>query len=307
MKILLTGGGGMVGKNFLEYTRNQNFEILSPSSKQLNLLDFDKVTEFIGLNRPDVVIHAAGMVGGIQSNIENPVSFLISNAEMGINLIKASKLNGVKYFLNIASSCMYPRDAENPLKEEYILNGQLEPTNEGYALAKILVTRLCEYVNKEHANYHYKTIIPCNLYGKYDKFEPQKSHMLPAVIRKIHLAKINNLPEVEIWGDGHARREFMYAEDLADFINFAVSNIESLPQNINIGLGYDYTINEYYHKVSEVIGFKGDFIHDLTKPTGMRQKVVDISKVSKMGWKPKTSLLEGIRKSYNYYKENINE
>ena len=305
LKILITGSNGMVGKNIAEYKDAQKYTLLSPSSKELNLLNRLSVDEYIKLNMPDIIIHCAGIVGGIQANMANPVQFLVDNTQMGLNIIMASKEAGIKKFINMSSSCMYPREAINPLGEELILKGELEPTNEGYALAKITSTRLCEYINKEDDSFKYKTVIPCNLYGKYDKFDPKHSHMLPAVIKKIHEAKINNQEELDIWGDGTARREFMYAEDLADFIYFALENFESMPQNINVGLGKDYTINEYYKAIAEVIGYKGDFVHDLTKPIGMKQKLIDDAKLTAFGWKYKTSLNDGIKKIYEYYLNEV--
>lgn len=302
MKILLTGGSGMVGKNILENKAASNHVILSPNSKELNLLSYSDIYKYINSHEPDLVIHAAGKVGGIQANLENPISFLTDNLDMGRNIVLASKQNNVKKLINLGTSCMYPKNALNPLREEYILKGELEPTNEGYALAKIMVSKLCEYINLENNNFSYKTIIPCNLYGKYDKFSPKNSHMLPAVIRKIDEAKINNTATVEIWGDGFVKREFMYAGDLADFIFTAILKFEKLPQNINVGFGIDYSINEYYKAIANVIGFKGNFVHNLSKPIGMKQKLMDSSLVNSFGWKPTTNLLEGIKKTYNFYK-----
>jgi GDP-L-fucose synthase len=300
-KILITGSNGMVGRNIVEFEKSRNYILLTPSSKELNLLDRSSVDSYILEYQPDIVIHCAGKVGGIQANIAHPVDFLVQNTQMGLNIIIASYEAGIKKFINMSSSCMYPRDAKNPLAEELILKGELEPTNEGYAIAKITSTRLCEYINRENQEFQYKTIIPCNLYGRYDKFNPKHSHMLPAVIKKIHEAKENNLSEIDIWGDGEARREFMYVEDLADFIYYALENFEKMPQNINVGLGHDYTINEYYQAIAKVIGFKGEFIHDLTKPIGMKQKLIDDTKLKKFGWHHKTSLKDGIQKTYNYY------
>ena len=303
MKILLTGGSGMVGKNILNYSKFNKLQIVSPSSNELDLTNYKAVDKFIKLVKPDLIIHAAGKVGGIQSNIKYPVDYLVKNLDIGRNLILAADFNNVTRFLNIASSCMYPKNAENPLKEEAILNGSLEPTNEGYALAKIVSTKLCEYISKEKSNVMYKTLIPCNLYGKYDKFDPSNSHMLPAVIRKIHLAKLNKKAEVEIWGNGKARREFMYAGDLADFVYLASQRIDELPQNINVGIGHDYSILDYYKTVANVIGYKGQFKFDLTKPTGMKQKLIDNSRQLKFGWKSETSLKEGIKNTYSYFKK----
>lgn len=307
LKILITGSNGMVGRNIAEYKDAQKYTLLTPSSKELNLLDRKSVDEYIKLNTPDIVIHCAGIVGGIQANMANPVKFLVDNTQMGLNIIMASREAGIKKFINMSSSCMYPREAINPLGEELILKGELEPTNEGYALAKITSTRLCEYVNKEDNSLKYKTVIPCNLYGRYDKFDPKHSHMLPAVVKKIHEAKINNQQELDIWGDGTARREFMYAEDLADFVYYSLDNFDAMPQNINVGLGEDYTINEYYKAIAEVIGYKGDFVHDLTKPIGMNQKLIDDTKLTEFGWKHKTLLKDGIEKIYDYYLNEVED
>lgn len=305
MKVFLTGGNGMVGKNILNHTESKNHIFLSPSSKELDLQDYNAVNLFIENNKPDFIIHAAGLVGGIQANIANPVNFLLVNLGIGKNILLAAKNNNIKHFMNLASSCMYPRNAKNPLSEELILQGELEPTNEGYAIAKIVATRLCEYINKENPSFLYKTIIPCNLYGKFDKFSPEHSHMVPAVIKKIYEATINNKSEIDIWGDGLSKREFMYAEDLADFIFYAIANFEKMPQNINVGLGFDYTINQYYEAIAKVIGFEGTFVHDLTKPVGMKQKLIDDTKLKAFGWKHKTSLEEGISKTVDYFKKNI--
>jgi nucleoside-diphosphate-sugar epimerase len=305
MRILITGGNGMVGKNILEHQKASNYEILAPSSSELNLRNFASVDNYIKQQKPDVIIHAAGLVGGIQANMARPVDFLVYNLDMGRNIIMAAKENGVKYFLNMASSCMYPREAQNPLQEELILKGELEPTNEGYAIAKVVATRLCEYIVKENPELQYKTVIPCNLYGKYDKFSPEHSHMVPAVIKKIYEAKQNNATEIDIWGDGLARREFMYTGDLADFVFYALDNFEKMPQNINVGLGFDYTINEYYEAIAEAIGFTGKFVHDLSKPIGMKQKLIDDSKLKQFGWKHQTSLKEGIKNTLNYFKTEV--
>ena len=306
MKILLTGSNGMVGKNILAHNTAINYNFLTPSSTELNLLNYQDVKRYIAIHQPDFVIHAAGKVGGIQANIKEPVSFLIDNIDMGRNIIMAAKSNNIKNLLNLSSSCIYPRNAENPLSESLILKGELEPTNEGYAIAKIMSTRLCEYIVKEDGSKNYKTVIPCNLYGKYDKFDPQNSHMIPAVISKIYQAKLSNSSEISIWGDGKSRREFMYTEDLADFIFYAIMNFNKMPQNINVGLGHDYSINEYYSEIAKILGYKGEFSHDLTKPTGMKQKLIDDTKLKEFGWKSKTTLTEGLRKTINYYKSKTN-
>ena len=294
----------MVGTNILEYSKNFDYAVLSPSSSELDLLDYNSVDAYLKINKPDFIIHAAGKVGGIQANIAEPVNFLVDNIDMGRNIIMAAKNNSIKNLLNLSSSCMYPRKAKNPLSEDLILKGELEPTNEGYAIAKIMSTRLCEYIVKEDNSKNYKTVIPCNLYGKYDKFHPKNSHMIPAVIRKIHDAKLSS-SEIKIWGDGTARREFMYAEDLSDFIFYAITKFDKMPQNINVGLGHDYSINDYYSEIARILGYKGKFSHDLTKPTGMKQKLIDDTKLKEFGWNSKTSLTEGLRKTIDYYKSKI--
>lgn len=305
MKILVTGGNGMVGKNILEHPKATQHTLLAPSSSELNLRDYTAVDAYLKKYKPAFIIHSAGLVGGIQANIARPVDFLVFNLDMGKNIIMAAKENGVKGFMNMASSCMYPREAQNPLQEELILKGELEPTNEGYAIAKVVATRLCEYIVKENPELLYKTVIPCNLYGKFDKFSPEHSHMVPAVIKKVYDAKKKNINEVEIWGDGLSRREFMYAGDLADFVFYALGNFEKMPQNINVGLGYDYTINQYYETVAKVLDYKGKFVHDLSKPTGMKQKLIDDTKLNAFGWKHQTSIEEGIKKTFDYFKKEI--
>lgn len=301
MKILLTGANGMVGKNILESSLSKQFDFICPTSSELNLLDKAEVSRFLNKCSPDMIIHAAGIVGGIQANIAHPVKFFADNMQMGLNILTAAKDCGVKRFMNMSSSCMYPRNAPNPLSEDMILKGELEPTNEGYALAKIASTRLCEYINREDTDYLYKTVIPCNLYGRHDKFDPNHSHMIPAVIRKISEAKEQGKETIDIWGDGLARREFMYAGDLADFVFYAISKFEEMPQNINVGLGHDYTINEYYETIAEIIGFDGRFEHDLSKPVGMKQKLIDDALLKKFGWSYRTSLKEGIQNTYEFF------
>ena len=293
----------MVGKNLVHFfNKNTNHELFYPTSSDLNLLDNIEVKHYFKLKKPDVIIHCAGLVGGIQANIKHPYSFLSRNLIMGSNVIEAAIANNVEKLINLGSSCMYPKDLDRELEEKDILTGVLEPTNEGYAIAKIAVAKLCEYAKKEF-NFDYKTIIPCNLYGMWDKFDPKNSHMIPAVIRKLHLAKISE-ENAEIWGDGTSRREFMYAEDLADFINYSLNNYNSLDDYTNVGLGIDYSILDYYNEISSIVGYNGDFVFDLTKPSGMKRKQCSIKKQDKMGWKPKHTLKEGLTKTYKYYLEN---
>ena len=305
LKVLITGSNGMVGKNIVNNKNSNLYEFLTPTREDLDLLKLENVNEFLKSYKPNFIIHCAGLVGGIQANIENQFEFLESNTQIAINIIKAAKKIGIKNLINMASSCMYPKNSINPISEESILTGELEPTNQGYALSKIMATKMCEYISKKYKEFNYKTIIPCNLYGKYDSFELQKSHLIPAAIKKVHDAKFKEKKEVIIWGDGSARREFMYAEDLANFVYYAILNFESMPQNINVGLGIDYSINDYYKVIAEVIGYTGEFKYDLNKPVGMKRKQVKTDKLKKFGWKHKTSLTDGIKKTYNYLLEKI--
>lgn len=301
MRIYVTGSTGMVGRNVVEYLNKEGYQVLTTHSIDVDLLNFENIKKYLLEARPDFIIHCAGKVGGIQANIKDAYGFCMDNMQMGLNLIRASKECEIKNFLNLSSSCSYPPSAKNPLKEESVFEAKLEPTNEGYAIAKASITKICEYLTNQFPGYSYKTIIPCNLYGKYDKFGDNNSHMIPAVIKKLHNAKINNLEEIEIWGDGTARREFMYAEDLAQMISFIVQNFASMPCIMNTGLGYDYTINEYYSKIANIVGYTGKFKHDLSKPTGMKQKLLDITKQTKFGIKSMFNLEEGIQKTYEYF------
>lgn len=303
MKVFLTGGSGMVGRNILEHPCSSKHQILAPSSAQLNLLNRDAVHEALSAWMPDMVIHAAGRVGGIQANMFNPIGFLQENLDMGVNIITSANSLGIPNLLNLSSSCMYPRDATNPLTEDMILTGVLEPTNEGYALAKIVTTRVCDYISREDANKSYKTVIPCNLYGPYDKYDPDHSHMIPAVIHKLHEAKESGVGIVDIWGDGEARREFMSARDLAEFIYYAIDHYQNMPQNLNVGLGMDYSIQEYYQAIASVVGYKGKFKYDIFKPVGMKQKLMDDSRLNGFGWHPKISLKDGLVDAYQFYKD----
>ena len=219
---------------------------------------------------------------------------------MGSNLIYSAFSHSVPNFLNIASSCIYPSNFRTPISESDLLSNKLESTNEGYALAKISALKLCEYISNTKKNLQYKTLIPCNLYGKYDNFDLNSSHMIPGVINKIFQAK-RNRTDVEIWGTGKARREFMFASDFADAVYFFIENFDKVPQNLNIGVGSDYSINEYYQEIADVVGFNGNFYYNLDMPEGMQRKLLDISLQRKLNWAPKTALKMGIETTFNYY------
>lgn len=306
VRLLITGGNGMVGRNIQEaLVVLPGVQVLAPARAELDLSNYSDVLGYLQQYQPDFIVHAAGRVGGIQANMANPVEFLVDNLDIGRNVIMAAREAGVRQLLNMASSCMYPAQAESPLCEKLILTGALEPTNEGYAIAKIVSTRLCEYISKSDPSFQYKTMVPCNLYGRHDKFDPKHSHLIPAIIHKIHTAKLNGWSTVDIWGDGTARREFMYAGDVADAVLYALDHFDSMPLVMNLGLGHDHTVNEYYDVTAKVLGWQGSFEHDLRKPVGMKRKMVDITAQTTWGWTPKHTLMQGLEKTYNFYLETV--
>ncbi len=301
MKILVTGASGMVGKNIVEHSGFSRHEVLSPSSSELNLLNPGSVQEYIKSTGPDLVIHCAGKVGGIQANIDSPVEYLVENIDMGRNLVMAAHQAGVSRLLNMGSSCMYANNHNEAISESSLLSGPLEPTNEGYALAKIVVARLCEYISRDPA-FLYKTAIPCNVYGRYDNFDQGSSHFLAAIIVKLEHAVNNQLDCVEIWGSGTVRRELIFAEDLADFVYFATRQFDRMPALLNVGTGHDYSINEYYAMAAKILGYQGEFTHDLHRDEGMKRKLTDVTKLTNFGWQAATDINTGITKTVEYYR-----
>jgi GDP-L-fucose synthase len=301
MKILITGGRGMVGRNILEHPLARGLDIYSPGRNELDLQNKLEVRKYLEKLSPDLIIHAAGRVGGIKANMSYPFEFLLENLEIGMNIISCAAEVGIPRLLNLASSCIYPKDVDGMLTEEMILSGRLEPTNEGYALAKIAALRLCEFANLRAGRIHYKTLIPCNLYGPYDKFDLVSAHLIPAIIAKVHNAKLNQETIVEIWGDGSAKREFMYVEDLASVVLRAARGYDEVPSLMNVGLGYDHSVLDYYKAVADVVGWQGEFTFDLTKPTGMKRKLLNVNRQTAWGFRPAHNLADGIRKTYDFY------
>lgn len=291
----------------MEHPSSANYDLVAPARSELDLEDLQAVIRFMHRHNPDVVLHVAGKVGGIQANIANPVEFLTKNWNIGSNILLAAQESRIQRLINIGSSCMYPKNFDGSISEEQILTGSLEPTNEGYALAKIAVQRLCSYIDAADTELQYKTLVPCNLFGRFDNFSTESSHLIAAVIRKIHDAKLNRSKQVVIWGDGTAHREFLYASDFADSIYTGIENFDSLPGTMNIGTGVDYTITEYYEMIAEVIGWHGDFTYDLSQPGGMKRKLLDVSRQVKFGWEPTTSLRAALEKTYQYYLETSPE
>jgi GDP-L-fucose synthase len=268
------------------------------------LLDADAVNDYIRINKPEAVIHAAARVGGIQANIDSPHEFLTENIRMDSNLLTASLEYRVPNLLYMASSCMYPRETFQPMKESQILTGALEPTNEGYALAKLVATKSVELASVQYG-LNWRSLILSNLFGPGDHFNSDKSHLLAAIITKVEAAKRTNAPEIIMWGTGNVRREFTYVEDVADFIANKIFSLGDLPAALNIGLGQDYSVFEYYQMVAQYAGYLGKITADASKPEGMRQKLMNIEVAQKLGWSPTTNMADAIAKTYDWYIDSM--
>lgn len=303
MRVLVTGGSGFVGKNLLAHPGLAKHEVFAPTRQQMNLSIPSMIDFFISANKPDIIIHLAGHVGGIQANIADPVGFLLDNLQMGINVVMAAKNRGVKRLINLGSSCMYPVDAPQPYKEESLLTGPVEPTNEGYALAKLTILRLCQYLNKQ--GFAYKTLIPPGIYGPHAHFEGDKAHLVCAVMARLHKAKVEGAKSVPIWGDGTARREFIFAPDLADCIVRAIDQFDTLPEVMNVGTGTDLTVRRWCDYIAGTVDYEGEFVYDLAKPSGQRRKVMDVTTlIGEWGWGNYTRKDEALAKTYQWYLES---
>lgn len=304
MRVLLTGGNGMLGSAILRQNSRSDglFKIVAPGRKELDLTDYAAVHAFFRRNSFDMVIHAAAKVGGIAANVADPANYLSQNLALNLAVIEGAASSGVPHLLNIGSSCMYPKDHRQPLVEGDLLQAPLEPTNEAYALAKIVAARHCDYLSRT-GKFSYRTIIPCNLYGPGDNYSPEDSHLVASIIAKTHRAKAERKSTISIWGDGSVRREFLYVEDLSEWIvSKALGNIAGLPPYLNVGQGDDRSVEEYYRIGAEVIGYEGEFVFDSSKPSGMRQKLMDSSLArTDWGWRPNTSVHEGIASAYRAY------
>jgi GDP-L-fucose synthase len=298
--IYIAGHRGLVGGAMVRYFESRGQPNIIVRSRQgLDLRDSDAVREFFSSARPEAVVMAAAKVGGIQANNNFPVEFLLENLQIQNNVIAASFEAGVKKLLFLGSSCIYPRLAPQPIREDSLLSGPLESTNKPYAIAKIAGIELCQAYSREYGA-NFISAMPTNLYGPGDNFDLDSSHVLPALIRKAHEAKINNQPAFTVWGSGSPRREFLYVDDLADALAFLLENYDS-PEVINVGCGKDVTIRELAEIVSEVVGFKGELIFDPSKPDGTPRKLLDTSCLKKLGWTPRVSLRDGIEQTYQWY------
>lgn len=303
-KVFIAGHRGMVGSALYRSLKNRPVgEILVRTRAELNLRDRDAVIQFFRQNRPDIVIDAAAKVGGIQANYNFPVEFLIENLDIQNNLFLAAAETNVSQFLFLGSSCIYPKFAPQPIREDALLTSPLEPTNEAYALAKICGVRLCSYYAREYGK-NFFSAMPTNLYGPNDNYDLQTSHVLPALIRKAHHAKQTNASALTVWGTGTPRREFLHTDDLADACLFLLERQPPGGEMFNVGCGEDVTIRELAEIVCRVVGFQGEIVFDTSKPDGTPRKLLDMSKLFTMGWKPKIPLEDGIRHAYQWFLEN---
>lgn len=301
-KILLTGASGMVGSAVYRLI-NSCFDahLLTPSHKELNLVDKIQVDKYFHIHQPEIVFMIAAKVGGIAANKSDPVGFLSENTRTQLNLFEACHKYGVRKSLFLGSSCIYPRECPQPMKEEYLLTGHLEPTNEGYALAKILGLKLAKYYYQQ---YGMLTIcpMPCNIYGTNDHFDLQNSHVLSALVRRFVDSQDNAFSEVVLWGTGVAKREFIHVDDVAEAILFMMQHVET-PEPINVGTGVDISIFDLAYLVAELVGYSGNIKWDSSMPDGMLRKCLDVSRLDAMGYKPKISLREGVLRTIEEYRE----
>lgn len=302
-KIYVAGHQGLVGSTMLEYLQKKGYSnLITRDRSVLDLTNQTETLRFFKSETPDVVILAAAKVGGIAANMKYPANFLYENLMIEANVINSAFEIRTKKLLFLGSSCIYPRLCDQPMKEDYILTGPFEPTNEGYAVAKVAGLKLCSYFNRQHGT-DFITIIPPNLYGPGDNFDFETSHVIAALIRRFHEAKIQKSSQVIVWGSGEARREFMFVEDLADAIHH-LSSVEYEYDVINVGVGYDVSIRELAEIVSEVVGYGGEIVFDSSKPDGMPRKLVDNSRIRSLGWEPKTSLEKGLRITHDWFLKN---
>ena len=308
-KIYVAGHNGMVGSAIVRKLHEKGFlNIISRSSTELDLTNQLNVHNFLQDESPDYVIIAAAKVGGIYANDSYPAEFIYQNLMIEANLIHGSYLAGVNKLLFLGSSCIYPKESQQPIKEDYLLSGHLEPTNEPYAIAKIAGIKLCESYNRQYGT-DYRSIMPTNLYGPNDNFHPKNSHVIPALIRKFHEAKVEKKPFVEVWGSGKPMREFLHVDDMADASihimdidkKILESEVDPILSHINIGTGTDITIADVAQTVKEVVGFCGEIVFNTKMPDGTKRKLLDVSKIENLGWKPTIALKDGLKETYEWF------
>ena len=308
-KIYVAGHNGMVGSAIVRKLREKGFmNIITCSSSELDLANQQNVHNFLQEKKPDYVIIAAAKVGGIHANDSYPAEFIYQNLMIEANLIHGSYLAGVSKLLFLGSSCIYPKESQQPIKEEYLLSGHLESTNEPYALAKIAGIKLCESYNRQYGT-DYRSIMPTNLYGPNDNFHPKNSHVIPALIRKFHEAKVNNKPFVEVWGSGKPMREFLHVDDMADASIHIMdidkktleSEVDPMLSHINIGTGMDITIKDVAQLIKGIVGFNGDIVFNTKMLDGTKRKLLDVSRIKSLGWEHSIALKDGIQETYDWF------
>lgn len=304
--VAIFGARGLVGSAILKELINRGYNnILTPTSSLVDLTDKTCTKNWFKLVKPEYVFFAAAKVGGIQANIDSPVDFGIKNIEMINNVFMSAQESNVKKLLYLGSSCIYPANCQQPMKEEYLFKGPFEPTNEMYAISKAYGLRLCSAFCKQYG-VNYISCQPCNIYGPNDNYDPKNSHVVAALIRKFHDAFINNKKEVVCWGDGQSRREILYSEDLGEACVFLMENYNS-SRFLNVGMGIDISIKELSEKIAKLIGYTGEITWDTSKPNGMRQKLLDTTNINNFGWQYKTSIDNGLKLSYNWFVKNIKD
>lgn len=306
-KIFIAGHRGLVGSAIVRRLKKEGYNnLVVRSHSELDLTRQEDVEAFFEKERPEYVFLAAARVGGILANSTYKAEFIYDNIMIAANVINTSYKYGVKKLLNLGSSCIYPKHAPQPMKEEYLLSGKLEPTNEPYAIAKIAAIKLCRYYNEQYGT-NFISVMPTNLYGPNDNFDLKTSHVLPALIRKFHDAKVEGKDKVVLWGTGTPRREFLYVDDLADACLDLMQDYDArdIGEFVNIGTGEDITIKELAELIASIVGFRGDIVWDRDKPDGTPQKLLDVSRINKMGWKARTGLKQGIIQTYDWYKESM--
>jgi GDP-L-fucose synthase len=305
-KILVAGARGLVGSALVrKFTQEGYKNLLTPTREEVDFTNREAVYNYFHQHKPEIVVLAAARVGGILANDQYPALFIGDNAEIEINTIKAAHDHKVKKLVFLGSSCIYPRECPQPMKEEYLLTGPLEKTNEWYAIAKIMGLKMCQAYKKQYGD-NFISCMPTNLYGIGDNFDLQTSHVLPALVAKIVDAHEKSVPSVTLWGTGKAQREFLYVDDLADAVLFLLKNYEA-NEWINVGTGKDCTIAQVAHQIADIVGYKGQFVFDTSKPDGTPRKLLDVSKINQLGWTAPTSLRKGLEETIAWYKEHKNE
>ena len=304
MKILVFGSNGLVGSSVVKVFKEKSIykEIIASKRSDTNLFNFEDTYKTISEINPDVIVNAAAKVGGILANNTNRFDFIVDNLKINLNILETLKNHKKIKLINLGSSCIYPLDAANPINEESIMSGKLEPTNSPYAMAKLTAIEIGDALTKQYDN-SITNLMPTNLYGPRDNFSENESHVIPGLIRRMHNSKIENTKSFLIWGTGKPLREFLYAEDLADAISFVIEN--KISSNLlNIGSGKEISINELTHLIQGIVGYKGELGYDTSKPDGNPRKLLDSSKIFDLGWKPKTELVTGLEKTYDWFCKN---